>query len=515
MSWSDGYVADAEYTSHFYAELAPPHLDFAALLAGVLPPERENGRFRYCELGCGNGMTTNILAASHPNAEFVGIDFMPVHVANSRKAAKKAGLKNVKFYELSFADACAEGFGQFDYIVAHGIYSWITPENRKEMVEFYRRFLAPGGLVYLSYNAYPGWLPISPVQKVVGEFAKSLTGSSPQRARKGVEFAAELLGKGAAAFQALPGAKAQIERIPGLSPNYLAHEYLNEAWYPLYVTDVMRELAPAKLEYVASATLAENDLRFLMDDELAAVVQAQPTEALRQLVKDVAMNARFRRDIYTRGGRRLTGLQQRQLLAERALALSKAAEAVTYKADYMSRSLSFDKPLAHQFVAALADGPKTIGEVAQTLEVEDKLRAALEMVKVLCVSGQAMVVDRRQSIGQDMNRALSLDSLEDASCNAVATGLGVGLLVSPIELALLNSPANFDSVEAGVGFLKAFAARKGRVFNNGGKPVRDDAELTAFLTGEVGLMLKNRLPALRNFGLLPPPRGQAQRPGRS
>lgn len=503
MNWSDGYVADAEYTSHYYAELAPPHLDMAALQAGFMPPDREDGRFRYCELGSGNGMSSNILAACHPNAEFVGIDFMPVHIANSRKMAKKAGLKNVRFHELSFADACAEDFGQFDYIVAHGIYSWISPENRQEMVEFYRRFLAPGGLVYLSYNSYPGWLSIAPVQKVVSEFAKTLRGSSPQRARKGFEFAAELLAKNALAFQASPGAKAQIERAPTQQPNYLAHEYLNEAWHPLYVTDVMRELAAAKLQYVASATLAENDMRFLVSDEMAAVIRAQPTEELRQLVKDIAMNARFRRDIYTRGGCRLSGLDQRQLLAERMIALSKVPEAVTYKVEYLGRSLGFDTPAARSIVALLADGPKTLGELAAVCEAKDGLRPALEVATILCISNQAMAVDRRQDIGQDMNRTLAAAAMEDSSCNAVASGLGAGMLVTQLELALLNAPANFESVQAGVDFLKAFAARKGRVFNRGGKPLGDEAELNEFLAGEVGVALNNRLAVFRNLGLLP------------
>ena len=134
MSWSDGYNADTEYTSHFFAELAPPLLDLAALTAGVMPPEREGGRFRYCELGCGNGMSTAILAASHPNAEFVGIDFMPVHVANARRAAKRGGLKNARFLELSFADACREDLGSFDYIVAHGLLSWVPPQGRAELL---------------------------------------------------------------------------------------------------------------------------------------------------------------------------------------------------------------------------------------------------------------------------------------------------------------------------------------------------------------------------------------------
>lgn len=504
MSWADGYVADAEYTSHYFPELAPPHLDMAALSAGVLPPEREGGRFRYCELGCGNGMSTNLLAACFPNAEFVGIDFMPVHIANSRRVAKKAALKNVKFHELSFSDAGTQDLGQFDYIVAHGVYSWISPENRLEMVEFYRRFLAPGGLIYLSYNAFPGWLSIAPVQKIVNEVAKTLKGPSPQRARASFDVAKQLADRNASVFQLHPAAKLQVDKAPAQAANYLAQEYLNESWNPLYVTDVMRELAPAKLEYVASATLAENDLRYLVNEDLAAMIRDQPSEELRQLFKDMSINARFRRDIYTRGGRRLSGLDQRQLLTERIVALTKAPEAMVYLVDYMGRKLSFDSPMSRAVVAALSDGPKSIADLARVIDASDKLRAAVESAMVLCISNQAMFVDRQQSIPTEMNRVLTAAALEDTSCNAVATQLGAGLLVSPLEQAMLGVPASFESVESGVRFLKELAIKKGRVFTNReGSPVSGGEELDAFLAGEVTNVISQRASIFRQFGLLP------------
>lgn len=503
MSWAEGYVADAEYTSNYYAELAPPHLDFAMLSAGIMPPDREGGRFRYCELGCGNGMSTNILAACHPNAEFVGIDFMPTHIANSRHMAKKANLSNVQFYELSFSDACQQDFEPFDYIVAHGIYSWIMPEHREDMIEFYRRFLAPGGVVYLSYNTYPGWLPVAPVQKLVSEFANTLKGPSPQRVRKGFDFASDLLAKNAVSLQVLPGAKQQIERAPTQPPNYLAHEYLNEAWYPSYVTDVMRELSAAKLQYVASATLAENDLRFLVSDELAAVIREQPTEELRQLVKDISINARFRRDIYTRGGRRLSSLDQRQLLSERSFALLKSPESVTYKVEYSGRSVGFDTPIARKIVEALASGHKTLGELTACCDTSDKLRSTVEIVTILCIGGHAIAVDTEQTISPKMNKALSAAAIEDTACNSVASTFGTGIVVTQLELALLNSPENFTSVETAIGFLKAFASRKGRVFNKGGKALTTETELDEFLSTEVSTVFSNRLPAFRMLGLLP------------
>ncbi|MBP6513944.1 MAG: methyltransferase regulatory domain-containing protein [Steroidobacteraceae bacterium] len=505
MNWSDGYVSDAEYTSHYYAELAPPHLDFAALAAGVMPPDRSGGRFRYCELGCGNGMSTTILAASNPDAEFVGIDFMPVHIANSRKAARRGGLTNVQFRELSFADACREDLGQFDYIVAHGVYSWITPENRAEMVDFYRKFLAPGGLVYLSYNTYPGWLGISPVQKIVSEIARTRHGRSTERALAGFDFAARLLKSKAATLELYPGARQQIETARNWPANYLAQEYLNEAWYPLYVTEVMRELAPAKLEYVASATLAENDLRLVVSDELAATIREQPTEELRQLVKDISMNARFRRDVYTRGGRRLSGLDQRQLLAERHVALTRAPEAITYRVEHLGRSLNFDTPHAHAVVEALAGGPAPLGRLAAACAgAPDPLSAALEAAQVLFISNQALPVDEPRLTPAQMNEALTSAALEDSACNAVASALGTGVPVTPLEMALLSVPGSLGSLETAAEALRDIANRKGRVFHRAGKRIEGEEALAAFLTEEVGATLRNRVPAFRKLGLLPP-----------
>ena len=505
MDWTDGYAADTEYTSHYFSELAPPHLDLIALMAGVLPPEREGGRFRYCELGCGNGMSTSLLAACHPNAKFLGIDFMPVHVANARRAAKAGGLTNVEFLEMSFADACRQDFQPFDYIVAHGVYSWITAQNRAEMVEFFRRFLAPGGLVYLSYNTYPGWLPIAPLQKLVSEHAKTLTGPSTKRVLAAFEFAGNLLGKGALALAGSPATKAQLEKAPSMAPNYLAQEYLNEAWYPLYVTDVMREVSAAKLEYVTSATMAENDMRYLVSDELAAIIRGQPSEELRQLVKDICINARFRRDIYTRGGRRLSGQDQRQMLGERIVGLARAAEVIEYSVEYSGRKIAFDTPIGRAMVQALRAGPLSIGEIAQAAKAQgatDGLRSALEMTVALCVGNQALPLDPPGPVPEAMNLSLVARAMEDTACNALATGRGAALPVAPLEMALLSNPESLTSVEAGVRGLKEIAQRKGRMFNRKGVPLKDPAEIDAFLAEEVKGVLTNRGPTLRQFGLL-------------
>ena len=82
--WTDGYVTNTDYTSHFYPYLAPQAQNFAVLLAGAMPADISDG-FTYCELGCGQGYTTALLAAANPGGRFWGVDFNPSHIAGANK----------------------------------------------------------------------------------------------------------------------------------------------------------------------------------------------------------------------------------------------------------------------------------------------------------------------------------------------------------------------------------------------------------------------------------------------
>ena len=93
-NWTSGYVGDVSYTLGFYRELAPTFLDFCAVVNGVAGPPL-NRPLRYCELGCGRGYGTTLLAAANPDYEFVGIDFNPSHIAEARSLAARANISNV------------------------------------------------------------------------------------------------------------------------------------------------------------------------------------------------------------------------------------------------------------------------------------------------------------------------------------------------------------------------------------------------------------------------------------
>src|SRR5262245_54622925 len=135
-SWTSGYTAEVTYTAGFYRELTPSILDLAALAKSVAV-QPSTSPFAMCELGCGRGVTTNVLAAANPPGQFPATDFNPAHIVEARALATAGGLKNVQFSNASFAEFIEDpALPQFDIIALHGIFSWVSEANRRTIVAF-------------------------------------------------------------------------------------------------------------------------------------------------------------------------------------------------------------------------------------------------------------------------------------------------------------------------------------------------------------------------------------------
>jgi len=312
-TWMSGYVADVAYTLGFYRELAPTYLNMACVMSGsnalLTRP------LRYCELGCGRGYGTALLAAANPDVEFVGIDFNPSHIAEARKLATRAAIPNVTFLEMGFADAARSSdpkLSNFDVAVLHGVYTWVEPRVREDIHKFIHDKVTAGGVVYNSYNVLPGWASVVPIQQLLMEVANRSPRDSIAAVKEGLGLLNTLSEKNSAFVVQNPGIKARIDSMKKLDPAYLVHEYLNTGWQPLFVTNVMANFAEAKLTYIGSATLTENRLDLCVPKDLQPLVNAAPDTGMRELLKDYIVNKQFRRDIYVKGPQLLSQREQWQ-----------------------------------------------------------------------------------------------------------------------------------------------------------------------------------------------------------
>lgn len=372
------YITDVPYLLDFTPELAPAWLDLVATVGGHATP-RQDERFAWCELGCGLGLTTNIYAAAHPDAAFVGIDAMPEHIAVARKLADAADTANVTFHPLDFAAATELDLPQFHYIVAHGVYAWIDALAAASLRRFIDRHLAPGGLVYLSYNAMPGWAADAPFQHLAYALAERRAGDSTVRFAAAAATIRSLTEAGAPTLRASDIARDWDRYAQSRAQSYFAHEYLAPAWHALYVDEVRRDMKDIDLVPVGSATLVENFDTLMLTRAARDALGAIEDGDLRELARDYFLSQSFRRDVFARKAPRLDQSEQRERLLATPFALLRPPSLVKFAMATPAGEVSFDNPVVRRLVAALADGPRRLADCRDAGDDKDVVANALTL----------------------------------------------------------------------------------------------------------------------------------------
>jgi SAM-dependent methyltransferase len=416
-----GYVADIPYLRDFKPMLAPAWLDHVALVCGVDPPARANG-FAWCDLGCGQGVTAAILAATHPRGTFHGIDMMPVHVEHARRLAAEATIANVRFHPVDFATAAGLDLPPFDYLVAHGVYSWVDAESQAALRRFIDRHLKPGGLVYVSYNAMPGWASDLPFQHLVRELSRIFPGSSAARFAAAAEIVRTMAAAGVPALAPSHTLGELKARPEDYTPAYLVHEFMHAAWQPLYVTEVRAAMAAIGLAPVGSATLIENFDHLAVSDSARETLACIADRDLRELARDFFLDQRLRCDVFDRGNRRLDPEERARRLLASTFALARPAAAIRYETMTPASARAYDTPAARRIVAALVSGPRPLAGLAPASEL-------LENVLTLCAAGDAMPVEPGRAPVAKLNRAIwrQLDGPEEIRWLALPCGTALEL----------------------------------------------------------------------------------------
>jgi SAM-dependent methyltransferase len=500
--WTHGYNIEQGYTYGVYRELAPDWMDVCAMLAGyVAPSEAAQDNLRYLELGCGQGFGLCLIASAYPSIEFVGVDFSPEHIAHARGLASAAGLTNVSFVEADFLDlarAWPLELGRFDYVVLHGIYSWVPAELRQAIVACLAEALVSGGLAYLSYNSMPGWAVMQPFQHIAARMHAKSAAPGAQVLGNAVSLFQKLKAGNAALFDALPGLSARVDGLKDLSPNYLVQEYLHSNWTPMWFSEVADEMRGAKLDFVASATLPENLLPAMLPEPVRAVVGEVADPLAQQDVIDCAINQSFRRDLLARGRRkRFQASPGAAELLVHALARP-AGETVAVKTSFGEFTLR--QQIYAPLFDALESGPKRIAEL---LAVSKEQSNVLQALILLAHGGHVAVLKdeaRDFAAAQAFNRACAAAVLTGAPYNYLAApAIGSALTARDVDLMLLGLMADDGDRDTLWARLLEALGRLGRKLLADGKPVEGEqaAQLAKELVNDV---LVNRLPLWQKLG---------------
>lgn len=468
--WTKGYIADVDYSQGYYRELTPPFLAFALLAKGIRPPN-PSGRLRYCELGAGPGFTCNVVAATHPQADVWATDFNPSFAATARRLAEAAGIPNLKVFDSSFEEFAALDLPSFDVIVLHGIYSWVMAEHRKAIVDFIRDRLAFGGVVYLSYNCLPGWAPILPLRRLLNEMAQRASGTTDERIDRAMTEVENLAALGAGYFEANASARTQLGAMRRMPHYYVAHEYFNRIWTPLYHLDVARQMHQAKLTFAASADLAHHIDRLCLTPEQRQKIAGIDDPAFGETIRDVFLNQQFRKDIFVRGPEAMPGSERRELLMRTRFALVVPRGLIEAAADYPQGRYPLDGGPALDVLNGLAAGPRTLADLvspADASDLERKVEALVILVGTgrvevaLPAEGDAARAERARRLNQViLERARYGDQLQSLASPVLGGAIKVDRLHRLLLLAETQGHADPAGFAHGI-LAEEAAAKKGQ-----------------------------------------------------
>lgn len=229
------------------------HSDCLAVMGILLgmnpaPPARS----RMLEIGCSSAGNLIPMALQYPESRFVGLDLSPVQIGLGQETVRDLEIKNLELFAQSLTDIDAS-WGQFDYIVCHGVYSWVPDFVRKKILEICQTNLAPQGIAYISYNTYPGWFTRKTLRDVMIYHVKRFDDPATRiaQARQLIEFlAAKGLPKDSPSAEAL---RRLIAELRDANDYYIYHEYLEDENRPFYFHEFMADAQAHGLQYMGNS----------------------------------------------------------------------------------------------------------------------------------------------------------------------------------------------------------------------------------------------------------------------
>jgi len=291
---SDAYD-ETPYESYAFPLTAPGHLRAVAALYGLNAPAVENARV--LELGCAAGGNLLPFAAAHPGAHATGVDLSAQQIESGQAVIKAMGLKNIDLRAMSITDIDKD-FGQFDYIIVHGVFSWVPPVVRDAILRVCRENLAPDGIAYVSYNTYPGWKASDVVRDAM--ILNSFGAETPQdrlvRAKDMLSMLENGLSNTNPLRSALQHASRQLRRH---SDYYLVHEYLEAVNSPCYFLEFAAAAQQAGLAYLTDAE-PQSCMASNFGDNVAVMHNALAADASREMREqylDFAVGRQFRKSL--------------------------------------------------------------------------------------------------------------------------------------------------------------------------------------------------------------------------
>ena len=330
---------EVPYPNYAYSYTHPDTLATLATLLSLTPAPVD--RCRVLELGCASGSNLIPMAYGLPDSQFVGLDYAGQQIAAGRAASRALALRNITLLPLDLRDIATHDLGEFDYIIAHGIFSWVPPDAQTALFETCRRNLAPNGVAYISYNTYPGWHMLGAIREMMLYHIREVREPAMRaaQARALLDFLVESIpaaGNPHGNLLAVYGGFLQLEmnRLKTNTDNYLLHDELEDVNDPIYFHQFAERAAQHGLQY-----LSEVDFSTVLPMNFSPAVSANLFQLARDVIEmeqymDFLRNRTFRKTLLVHADLSINRTLRPERL--RLMCLASQAQAVSDQPDLAS-----------------------------------------------------------------------------------------------------------------------------------------------------------------------------------
>jgi methyltransferase-like protein/2-polyprenyl-3-methyl-5-hydroxy-6-metoxy-1,4-benzoquinol methylase len=304
------------YISHPYPHSHPERLAAIARLLGLAPPPID--RCRVLELGCAAGNNLIPVAEAYPESSFLGVDLSERQIAAGKTSVDALELKNLELRHANIMEVSAD-YGTFDYIIVHGIYSWVPREVQDQILTICKQNLTANGVAYVSYNTLPGWHMRGMIRDMMLYHIQRF--SDPRQKLQQARSLLEFLVKSVPADNNPYGLflKSELEQLSRQTDNYLFHDHLEENNHPLYFHEFESRAVSRGLRYLGDSelrTMATRDLHPDAQKLLATSVSQIESEQYMDFLR----NRMFRMSLLVHADRRHSLQIDNQIIREFHLA---------------------------------------------------------------------------------------------------------------------------------------------------------------------------------------------------
>lgn len=287
------------YKSNPFTYTVPALLEAQGKLFGLTP--KDSRKARILELGSSFGGNIITQALYNPEAEFVGVDLTAEQVKKGNEVIEKIGLKNIKLIEKNILDI-NEDFGKFDYIIVHGVFSWVPDIVKEKIIKICNENLTEEGIAYISYNTYPGWKEADKIREMMlyanKYFPEVSQGDKVQRGKAFISIVAEQMKIYTDVAEKKGDFIKQIEGILNMQDYYVGHEQLENINDPMYLHEFVDMLRKENLQYISDVGLRLSIASVYNDSTIEKLQQlSQGDPVIKEQCLDYILDTKFRRSL--------------------------------------------------------------------------------------------------------------------------------------------------------------------------------------------------------------------------